>query len=441
MREKESDEKVYTVALSTLGCKVSQYETEAVKEAFLSRGFSAVDFSEKADVYVINTCTVTAESDRKCRQVIRRAIRCNPDALVMVMGCYAQRSSDEILKIEGVAYIAGTNGKMEIPEEAEKLLKARAKKPILAVTSLDGVPFEKMSVYGAPRTRAYLKIEDGCECKCAYCAIPSARGGVRSKAPGDVLSEIETLAMGGTREVVLTGIETASYGADLGSYRLIDLLEDIEKKSSVPRIRLGSLTPEMMKEDTVLRLSRLKKLVPHFHLSMQSGSSGVLKRMKRRYNAEMALAALERLRAAIPSVQFTTDMMVGFPGESEEEFAETLAFTEKARFLDMHVFAYSRRKDTEADGYKDQIPEAVKRDRSAHLIALAAALREEVLKEIVKRGKPLTVLFETNEGGVWHGHSDEFAPVAVKTDEDLHGEMRSVLPLSASPTEIVGELI
>jgi len=430
---------VYTVALSTLGCKVSQYETEAVKEAFLSRGFSVVDFSERADVYVINTCTVTAESDRKCRQVIRRAHRCNPDAVLMVMGCYAQRSAEELTKIEGVSYVSGTNGKMKIPEEAEKLLKEKAEKPILAVTSLDGAPFEKMSVYGTPRTRAYLKIEDGCECKCAYCAIPSARGNVRSKAPEDVLAEIEALVAGGTREVVLTGIETASYGADLNGYRLIDLLEDIDGKSTVERIRLGSLTPEMMREDIVLRLSRLKKLVPHFHLSMQSGSSSVLKRMKRRYNAEMALAALERLRTAIPTVQFTTDMMVGFPGETEEEFEETLAFTEKARFLDMHVFAYSRRKDTEADGYEDQIPEPVKRERSARLIALAAALREEGLKEIVKRGKPLTVLFETNEGGVWHGHSDEFAPVAVRSDEDLHGEMRSVLPLSSSPTEIFGE--
>ena len=434
---------MYTVALATLGCKVSQYETEAVKEAFLARGFLAVDFSEQADVYVINTCTVTAESDRKCRQVIRRALRKNPDAVIMVMGCYAQRSPDELVRIDGVSYVSGTDGKMKIPDEAEKLLSKKsqkAEKAILAVTSLDGVPFEKMSVYGAPRTRAYLKIEDGCECRCTYCAIPDARGPVRSKAPEDVLAEIETLMKGGTREVVLTGIETASYGADLEGCRLVDLLEMIDAKSSVERIRLGSLTPEMMREETVFRLARLKKLVPHFHLSMQSGSSGVLKRMKRRYNAQMALEALKRLRAAFPTVQFTTDMMVGFPGESEEEFEETLAFTKEAAFLDMHVFAYSRRKGTEADRYENQIPEAVKHERSARLIALAATLREENLRDIVKRGKPLTVLFETNENGLWHGHSDEFAPVAVRSDEDLHGEMRSVLPLSVSPTEIFGEL-
>ncbi len=432
---------MYTVALATLGCKVSQYETEAVKEAFLSRGFLAVDFSERADVYVINTCTVTAESDRKCRQVIRRAVRKNPHAVVMVVGCYAQRSPDEIVNIEGVSYVSGTNGKMLLPEEAERLLKNKTEKAVLAVTSLDGAPFEKMSVYGTPRTRAYLKIEDGCECKCTYCAIPSARGGVRSKAPKDVLEEIETLVSGGTREVVLTGIETASYGADLNGYRLIDLLEEIDEKSTVERVRLGSLTPELMREDFVLRLSRLKKIVPHFHLSVQSGSDGVLKRMKRRYNSRMALEAMERLRAAMPAVRFTTDVMVGFPGESEEEFEETLAFAEKASFLDMHVFAYSRRKGTEADAYAGQVPEPIKRERSACLIALASHLRQKNLEDITRQGAPLYVLFETKEGSEWHGHSDEFAPVSVSSEEDLHGEMRSVLPLSVSDGVILGKLI
>lgn len=432
---------MYTVALATLGCKVSQYETEAVKEAFLSRGFLAVEFSERADVYVINTCTVTQESDRKCRQMIRRAIRKNPLAVVMVVGCYAQRSPDEVASIEGVSYVSGTNGKMRVPEEAERLLTKREKKAVLAVTSLDGAPFEKMSVYGTPRTRAYLKIEDGCECKCTYCAIPSARGSVRSKAPFDVLEEIETLVAGGTREVVLTGIETASYGADLNGYRLIDLLEEIDEKSTVERIRLGSLTPELMREDFVLRLSRLKKIVPHFHLSVQSGSDGVLRRMKRRYNSRTALEAIERLRAAMPTVRFTTDVMVGFPGESEQEFEETLAFVEKAHFLDMHVFAYSRRKGTEADSYPDQVPEPIKKERSARLITLASRLKNENLEDIVRQGVPLCVLFETKEGSGWHGHSDEFAPVSVSSEEDLHGEMRSVLPLSVSNGVILGRLI
>ncbi len=431
---------MYTVALATLGCKVSQYETEAVREALLDRSFCVVDFIEHADAYVINTCTVTAESDRKCRQTVRRALRLNPDAAVLVMGCYAQRSPDELLRIEGVSYVLGTDGKMRVPEILEQLLKHKKCAPVCAVAPLDGVPFEKMSVYGAPRTRAYLKIEDGCECRCTYCAIPDARGCVRSKAPSDILDEIEALVKNGTREVVLTGIETASYGADLDGYRLIDLLEMLDKKSSVERLRLGSLTPEMMREDTVLRLSRLGKLVGHFHLSMQSGSDGVLRRMKRRYNRTMALSALRRLRDCIPGVQFTTDMMVGFPGESEEEFLETLAFSREAMFLDMHVFAYSRRKGTEADTYRDQIPEPVKRERSARLIALGKALREERLQALVLARKPLRVLFETEENGSWHGHSDEFAPVSVKSDTPLHGEICLVMPKRVEGDGIVGEL-
>ena len=432
---------MYTVAFATLGCKVSQYETEAVKEAFLSEGFLAVEFTENADVYVINTCTVTAESDRKSRQMIRRATRLNPSAVVMVMGCYAQTSADEIVRISGVSYVCGTNGKMQLPKKAKALLAKKEEAPICAVTTLEGASFEKMSVYGTPRTRAYLKIEDGCECRCTYCAIPGARGYVRSKAPEDVLNEIEALVKGGTREVVLTGIETASYGMDLNGYRLIDLLQMLDKKSSVERIRLGSLTPEIMREDFVDRLSLLKKLVPHFHLSMQSGSDGVLKRMKRRYNVKMASDALLRLRARIPHVELTTDMMVGFPGESDCEFEETLAFTEKACFLDMHVFAYSRRKNTEAASYPDQVPESVKRERSATLIALAERLRGERLAEVVKRGEPLNVIFETRVGRNWYGHSEAFVPVSVSSNLSLGGEMRLVKPLSVVDGAVCGELI
>ncbi len=421
---------MYTVALATLGCKVSQYETEAVAEAFEKHGFRIVDFSERSDVYVINTCTVTAESDRKSRQTVRRAIRRNPDAIVMVMGCYAQTSADEIAAMAGVSYVSGTNGKLLFPDAALSLLQAKRESTWNCVTSLAGAPFEEMSVFRAPRTRAYVKIEDGCECRCTYCAIPGARGDVRSKLPENVLREVETLSLGGTKEVVLTGIETASYGADLEDYRLIDLLEMLDAKCSVSRIRLGSLTPELMREDFVSRLSKLKKIVPHFHLSMQSGSDSVLRGMKRRYNTQMALDALARLRKAMPRVCFTTDMMVGFPGESEENFLETLDFAEKADFLDMHVFSYSRRKGTPAAEYKDQVPESVKKERSARLIALAARLREGNLQRLVNEAAPLTVLFETEENGVWYGHSDEFAPVCVSYDGELHGELVSVLPVS-----------
>ncbi len=430
-----------TVGLYTLGCKVSQYETEAITEAFEKEGFRVVPFEDGADVYVINTCTVTAESDRKCRQVIRRAIGKSPDALVMVVGCYAQTSSEDIMRIKGVSYVSGTDGKLRLPEKAKQLLNERSTAPLCETSSLDGASFEPMRITRAPRTRAYVKIEDGCECRCTYCAIPGARGNVRSKSPADVLSEVEGLASGGTREVVLTGIETASYGADLDGFRLIDLLEMLDEKSSVERIRLGSLTPEMMKAETVERLGRLSKLVPHFHLSMQSGSDTVLRGMKRRYNVRMAKEALSRLRAAIPRVQFTTDIMVGFPGETDEAFAETYAFCEEARFLDMHVFAYSRRKNTPAALMDGQVEESVKRERSTALIALRNKMRGEVMASLVEDGHPLSVVFETEEDGYYTGHSDEFVPVRVEAGAALHGLLKRVSPLAVHEGIVYGKLI
>jgi len=436
---------VKTVALYTLGCKVSQYETEAIAEGFEERGFRAVAFTEKADVYVINTCTVTAESDRKSRQIIRRAHKTNPDAVIMVTGCYSQVSPDEILKIPGVAYVGGTERKMKLPEAAVALLSQKENAfdllPVCDSAPLEGAAFEKMSVKHAPRTRAYVKIEDGCECRCTYCAIPGARGDVRSKLPEDVIREVKVLAEGGTKEIVLTGIEIASYGLDFDGFRLIDLLELLDKECGGIRFRLGSITPEIMREDFVARLARLSSIVPHFHISMQSGSDKVLRGMKRRYTADMALAALSRLRAAIPGVRFTTDMMTGFPGEGEKEFSETLAFTEKAAFLDMHIFAYSKRKNTPAATYPDQVDEGVKRERSAKLIALASRLRDENLDEMIAKGEPLSVLFETRDGDMMQGHSAEFAEVHVKTAEPLHGIIRRVLPRERRNGILYGELL
>lgn len=434
-----------TVALYTLGCKVSQYETQAIAEGFEARQFRVIPFTEKADVYVVNTCTVTAESDRKSRQIIRRAYKQNPDAVILVTGCYSQVSPDEVMKLPGVAYVGGTDRKMKIPEAAVELLAQKAQAgaliPVCDSAPLIDTAFEKMTVKHAPRTRAYVKIEDGCECRCAYCAIPGARGGVRSKAPEDVLAEVKTLALGGTVEIVLTGIEIASYGADLDGFRLIDLLELLDRECRGVRFRLGSITPEIMREEFVSRLSALSSIVPHFHISMQSGSDAILRGMKRRYTADMALEALARLRAAIKGVRFTTDMMTGFPGEGEREFAETLAFTEKAFFLDMHVFAYSKRKNTLASTYPDQVEESVKRERSATLIALASRLRDENLDEMIERREPLSVLFETREGDGMHGHSAEFAEVCVKTDEALHGVVRQVLPTRRENGILYGELL
>ncbi len=396
------------VGLYTLGCKVSQYETEAIAEEFVRQGFILCSYEDVCDVYVINTCTVTAEADRKSRQCIRRAISRNPLACVMVTGCYSQTTAQDIAKIGGVWHISGTYGKMKLAERAKELLAAPPDAPVIEVTSLQDAPFEKMHICHSPRTRAYVKIEDGCECRCTYCTIPNARGPVRSKLPLDVLQEVKGLTEGGTREVVLTGIETASYGVDLEGYRLIDLLEELDREGYADRIRLGSLTPEAVTEDFANRLGKLKSITPHFHLSMQSGSDRVLAMMKRRYNTRQALAAMERLRRVMPNVQFTTDLMVGFPGETEEMFLETLDFVKKARFLSMHVFAYSRRRGTPADTYEGQIDGATKARRSRILTTLGTSIRDEILDGVVARGEPVRLLLETKVGDTWTGHTDEF---------------------------------
>lgn len=431
----------YTVGLYTLGCKVSQYETEAIAEEFERRGFLRRPFDEVCDVYVINTCTVTAESDRKSRQVIRRACHKNPAARVMVCGCYAQTTPGDIEKIPGVSYVSGTGGKMEIARRAEELLAKEAAPPISAVTRVEDEPFEPMAITHAPRTRAYVKIEDGCECRCTYCAIPGARGTVRSKQPADVLREVACLAAGGSCEVVLTGIETASYGVDLGETRLIDLLEMLERQPGTPRLRLGSLTPELIRPDFVRRFAALSCVTPHLHLSMQSGSDAVLRGMRRRYNTAMALGALRALRAAMPRVQFTTDMMVGFPGETEEHFEETMAFCREAAFLDMHVFAYSRRPGTPAADFPHQVPEEVKHARSARLIALKNEIRAGILSRLVAEGQPLSVLFETETGGTYHGHTDTFVEVTAAAAHDLRGQICAVRPTSMRDGVIYGEII
>ena len=431
----------YRVGLATLGCKVSQYETEAIAEAFAERGFLLSDFDGVCDVYVVNTCTVTAESDRKSRQMIRRALRKNPSAVMLVTGCYSQLRPEEVSAIEGVSYVSGTDRKLRLVDRAEELLRGE-RPPLIEVTSLDGAGFETMCIHRAPRTRAYVKIEDGCACRCSYCTIPAARGYVRSKAKEDVIREVRGLVAGGTREIVLTGIETAAYGMDLEDYRLPDLLSDISHETDVERIRLGSLSPEMMTPETVERLARIPKLAPHFHLSMQSGSDTVLRAMRRRYLSGRALEALRALREAMPRVQFTTDMMVGFPGETDALFAETEAFCREARFLQMHVFAYSRRPGTPAAEFEDQVDERDKRRRSAALIALDREIRGEILSELLRSSETLQVLFETETSrGVWHGHSDEFIEVLAESDLPLAGRLASVQPISFSDGVIRARLL
>ena len=433
---------MYKVGLYTLGCKVSLYETEAVAESFAERGFEVCDFNSVCDVYVINTCTVTAESDAKSRKYIRRAIRKNPDAVVIVIGCYSQRAPEEVAKIDGVSAVIGTQDKMRCVEIAEKIISNSEFRISNLVAPLEGATFEPMCVKNAPRTRAYVKIEDGCECKCTYCAISGARGPVRSKRPEEVISEVEGLYEKGTLEIVLTGIETGSYGADFDEkYDLADLMCELDRRHSCERIRLGSMAPELMKPGFIDRIAGLKITVPHFHISMQSGADNVLRGMKRRYNRRMALDNIRHIREMMPGVMLTADLMVGFPGETEEDFNDTMRFVSEAKLLDAHVFAYSKRAGTPAAEYDGQISEDVKHRRSAALIAECQCVRDEILSDVVRARQPLSVILETSKGRVYQGHSDSYIEVVTESDTDLRGRLVSVMPTHHENGKIYGKII
>ena len=432
----------YKVGLYTLGCKVSLYETEAIGEEFSRRGFAVLPFDSECDVYVINTCTVTAESDAKSRKYIRRAVRRNPGAVVAVVGCYSQRAAEEVAAIPGVSIVLGTADKLSVVDRAISLLRAGERStPCVSVGSLESACFEPMCVERAPRTRAYVKIEDGCECRCSYCAISDARGPVRSKPKDDVIREVEGLSASGTKEIVLTGIETGSYGSDFNfEYGLCDLLCELDRRGSAERIRLGSMAPELVGEKFISRVQGLSILTPHFHISMQSASDSVLRGMRRRYSSATAIANMERIRRYIPDVTFTADLMVGFPGESEEDFLDTFNFVRRMRLLDAHVFAYSKRRGTPAALFENQVSEEVKRERSARLIAEVSSVRDELLGELVRQGKPLSCIFESRKDRLYTAHSDTYVEVAVECDEDIRGELRDVIPISHKNGIIYGKI-
>ena len=435
------EDKKYSVGIYTLGCKVNQYESEAIAEEFEARGFTVLNAAEVCDVYVINTCTVTSESDRKARQFIRRAVKENPQAHILVTGCFAQTQPENIAAIDGVDYICGNTDKISVVSAAETLIASHKKEDTvkICVSDIENAEFEQMKITKFDRTRAYVKIEDGCENNCTYCIIPSARGRVRSKSPDDVIAEVTGLVSNGCREVVLTGIETASYGRDLDGTDLADLLCSVDKIEGIERVRLGSLDPSLIKQDFVDRICKLKSLTPHFHLSLQSGSNRILAAMKRKYNREMALAAIERLRAAMPDVQFTTDIIVGFPGETEEDFADTVDFAKRARFINIHVFTYSKREGTLAAVMEDQIPEDVKHRRSVELSECERHIRAEILNGFVDQ--KFEVLFESYEDGFAYGHTASFVEVKVRSDKSLHSQIHTVRILSADDKMCEGMIV
>ena len=397
------------VALTTLGCKVNHYETEAMRELFVQAGWEIADFSSVADVYVVNTCTVTQTSDTKSRQMIARAHRVNPDALVVAVGCYSQTAPETVAALEGVGLVVGTSGRKEIVSRVTEALAAKSGESFVS-TLAEMREFEPLSAVRDSRTRATLKIQDGCVNFCAYCIIPYARGPLRSRPPEEISQEVASLAREGYKEIVLTGIHLASYGRDLTApdITLLDAIARASAPDGIRRIRLGSLEPLFVTEPVARALSENHKICRQFHLSLQSGSNTVLKRMNRRYSAEEYLSAVELLRTYMPDCAVTTDVIAGFPGETEGEHAETLAFCERAAFARIHVFPFSLRKGTKAEQLTDHLPKAVKEARAKELIGLGKRLTQAYL--LSQLGSVVEVLAESDGTG----YSGNY--IRVKTD-------------------------
>ena len=433
----------FSVGIYTLGCKVNQYESEAIAEELEKHEIKIVSPSQKCDAYVINTCTVTAESDRKARQFIRRAISKNPEAFIAVTGCLAQTSPQSIADICGVDLVVGNTNKLYVAKEIVSFFESGKKNSSTKIINQDifEADFEQMSITKFDRTRAYVKIEDGCENKCTYCIIPQARGRVRSKTPADLIREVEALVKGGCKEIVLTGIETASYGKDLGNIDLADILCRIDKIEGIDRVRLGSLDPSLITPRFVEKISSLSCLAPHFHLSLQSGSDKILALMKRKYNSKMAMSAIELLRDNIPSVKFTTDIIVGFPGETEEDFLQTCEFVKRAKFLTVHIFPYSKRAGTIAAQMSGQLSKEVKSFRLHRLEQICKINTDRILQEELQKKQTRTVLFETFENGYVFGHTEDFLEIRAESSIDLRSELVQVELLSANENIILGKIL
>ena len=399
-----------TVAFHTLGCKVNQYDSQAMLELFEQAGYEPRAFSDVADVYVVNTCTVTGTGDKKSLNAVRRALRTNPNGEVVIAGCLAQRDGEKLLET-GARLVIGNARRSEVVRLLEDAIEKGER--VAAVTNILRTPYEPLSISSHEgHTRAMLKIQEGCDRYCTYCIIPYVRGGIRSRKPEDIAKEACRLAQAGFQELVLTGIHLTSYGRDLENASLIDAVRACDVPG-VSRIRLGSLEPVIVTEDFVSALQKEKKVCPQFHLALQSGSDAVLKRMRRRYTADDFRRACALLRQAYPTCAITTDVITGFPGETEEEFAETIAFSKEIGFARMHVFPYSARQGTPAAAMPNQVKRAVREERARHLIAVGNELAEAYRVSWI--GKTVEVLLEeTDENGMTHGYTAEYMPCAVQ---------------------------
>lgn len=421
------------VAFSTLGCRVNTYESEAMAEKFVREGYEIVDFNEKADVYVINTCSVTNMGDKKSRQIIGKARRLNEEAVIAAVGCYSQIAPDEVSNIEGVDVVLGTRNKGDIVYYVNKA-KDEQKQQIQVGEVLKNKEFEDLSIEEyQDKTRAFLKIQDGCNRFCAYCLIPYTRGAVCSKDFSKVIEEVKSLASHGFKEIILSGIHTASYGVDLEEkVSVVDILEAIEKIDGIERVRIGSIDPTFFTEDVVKRIVSLKKLCPQFHLSLQSGCDETLKRMNRRYTSKEYEDIVNLLRDKIKDVSITTDVIVGFPGETDEEFNKTYEFLKRVKLTKTHIFKYSQRTGTKAYSMENQVDGTIKEKRSKLLIELNKINEENFTKSYI--GKTLDVLFEekySKEEGYYVGYTRNYIRVIAKANCDISGKILNATIKSA----------
>lgn len=414
------------VAICTLGCKVNTYESEAVKKQFENHGYICVDFSEIADVYIINTCTVTHLGDRKSRQMIRRTKQQNPQSVLVVMGCYSQVAPEEIAKIKDVDIIVGTAEKAHIYDAVADFTENNKKLNLVTDISKK-TDFEELEVTSYEgRTRAIIKIQDGCNNFCSYCIIPYARGRIRSRSIKSTVAEAKELSECGYCEIVLVGIHIASFGRDTGE-KLIDLLNELSNIDGIKRIRIGSLEPTLFDDEFTKEIARLPKICRHFHLSLQSGCDETLKRMNRKYTTADYMQSVNRIRNAFSDAAITTDIMVGFPGETDEEFEKTMEFVKEVSFAEAHIFKYSVRKGTVAEKMPNQVAPDTKEERSKKLINLTNKTQSEFLHSTI--GKTVSVLFEREykgEKNLYEGKTDNYITVIAKSKNDISGKIKNV---------------
>lgn len=427
------------IAFYTLGCKVNQYETELLSSLFHREGFDIVPFGDEADVYVVNSCTVTSTGDSKTRKVLRRIKREHPHSLAVLTGCFPQAFPDAAKQLPEADVITGSKDRYALAGAVRRALSTGERVVDIAPHSKDEA-FERMSVSAfSERTRAFVKIEDGCERYCSYCIIPKARGFIRSKPLDALKQELSGLAENGYREAVLVGINLSSYGKDLG-LRLADAVETACSVDGIERVRLGSLEPELLSDEDILRMSRQSKLCPQFHLALQSGCDETLKRMNRHYDTAEYRRIADRLRACFPGCAITTDIMVGFPGETDADFETSLSFVRSVGFARAHVFPYSIREGTRAASMDGQLDRTVKEERSRRMMKVAEESAASFLKAQV--GQTVPVLFESKQEGLgFHGYTTNYSPVVVRTDEQLTGEIRPVLITEAAGGFCIGRIL